>query len=90
MERNSGETIPAGRNLRVEPFPLRRGYRLFTLKCPHGTTEALTNNADDGEVLAFVVSYDESAEGCGCADGILSRLRLTIDDGQREAASPWL
>jgi hypothetical protein len=44
--------------------------------CPHGHTEGLTSNGDDGEVLAYVCAYHMVAEGCGCGESLLWRLRL--------------
>jgi hypothetical protein len=36
----------------------------------HGCTEALTDDAADGEVLAYVCAYHEAEEGCGCGEGV--------------------
>jgi hypothetical protein len=58
--------------LRIEPTAHPADHRLFTLTCKHGTSEALTNNAPDGEVLAYLCAFHEAEEGCGCAESVLS------------------
>jgi hypothetical protein len=61
--------------LRIGPTTYRgEACRLFTLECPHGVTEAETNNPDDGIVLAFTAAFHQAREGCGCADELFARL----------------
>jgi hypothetical protein len=83
------QSYASSATLRITPSTYEDGlFRLFTLQCPHGETEAWATNPDDSMVLAYACAYHTSREGCGCAEelfeSVCGKKKVSTDANTRQ------